>query len=246
MKRIVFVLGMILLTFMCYGQQEISEITINAPRYSGNIENIANRNEKVAPIEQFLLYRIGQMVEEDGEFYNEGTVVVDFTVLTDGHIKDIEIKNSVSSVNDQAVVAGIMETDGDWSAGMKNGENVEMVKRVVIAFDNPDSPSLERKAIACYRQGVKRYYRADGYSNQYFSSAEKLERKMNRKFHGALRSFAHATVYKPNDASILFWQARTCEKLGDYAGQLRYQNLFDNLFSFESGMENIHVIAIAL
>ncbi len=246
MKRIVFVLGMILLTFVCYGQQKISEITVKAPRYNGNIESIANRNPDLAPIEQFLLYRLSQMVEEENDVYSEGTVVVDFTVLTDGRLKDVEIKNAVSSVNDQAVVAGIMETSGDWIAGKKNGENVEMQKRVVISFDNPDSPSLERKAIAFYRQGVKRYYKADSYSNEYFSSADKIERKTERKLNGALKSFAHATVYVPNDASIVFWQIKTCEKLGDYAQQLQYQNLYDDMFSFEGGILNMHIIAIAL
>ncbi len=246
MKRVGFILGFFMLALMCFGQQGIvyDEVLVKAPRYAGDMDNVTVKNPNLAPIEQYLFSRLQAMVDEDNNIFTEGTVIVDFTVMADGSIKDVKVQNSVDYNNDNAVVNGILATDGDWQPGSKNGEAVEMKKRVVIAFDNPDTPTLRQKSIAYYHAGIKKYFKGEDVQSDATKSAEKAVKVSTRKYKGALKRFDMANRFTPENTSIVFMQVKTCEKIGDYDRLYDYEQKLNKLLSF--GGMRINYVAIAL
>ncbi len=248
MKRIGLLFGFLLVAMMSFGQQGIvyDEVLVKAPRYAGDMDNLTVKNPNLAPIEQYLFSKLQGMVDEDNNIFSEGTVIVDFTVLADGSIKNVNVQNSVSYDNDNAVVVGILATNGDWKPGSKNGEAVEMQKRVVIAFDNPETPSLRDKSIAYYHSGIKKYFKGEDIQSDATKSANKVYKVSNRKYNTALKRFDMANRFTPENTSIVFMQMKTCEKIGDYDKLYEYEQKLNRLLSFSGGVMKYNFVAIAL
>ena len=82
------------------------------------------------------MYAIRSYYEKSSIEFREGTVVVDFTVNTDGSIENFKIQNSVAASNDKAVISALKRTSGDWIPGSQNGNPIAMEKRLLVAFND--------------------------------------------------------------------------------------------------------------
>ncbi len=216
MKRVLLFFVMIVFSLLSVAQvYRFDEVTVKAPKYVGPIIGINNARDLVNPINKFLQKDLSYKAENSGFDFQEGTVVVDFTVNIDGSLENIIVQNSVSQANDQQVIASLKSTSGNWIAGQKDGTPVKMEKRVVIAFTSQETPSLEKQAIYYSQRGIRKFYRAEQCENSIFLTDEVKYRRANRKYHSALNKFNYAEKMRPEEPQILFWQAKTYEKLDD-------------------------------
>lgn len=217
MKKCGLFVGLFLMTFVCWAQQGVTyeELVVKAPTYGGEVEIILKGNELASPIGKYLNYKLTRQAEFLNEPYNEGTVIVDFTVYPDGTIDHFIVQNSVSGYNDKAVLYALKSTSGDWIAGEKDGTPIEMQKRIVISFSNDQNTSLEEQAILQYQIGLKRFFDANNLSNDFFLTKEQIFRKKERKLYAAIYRFENATRLVPNQPSVIYWEMRAYSELGN-------------------------------
>jgi len=214
------------------------EVTVKAPKYVGPIIGVENTRDIVNPINKFLQKDLSLMAD-DNEF-REGTVVVDFTVNTDGSLENFVVQNSVSDINDYAVIASLKSTSGNWIPGQKDGMAVKMEKRVVIAFSQEDNPSLNDQAIYYSQKGIRKFYKAESCENDIFLSSEVKVKRSERKYHSALNKFNYAEKLRPDEPQIIFWQAKTYEKLDDdLMKDIKLMEFYDAVGSSQFGVAEV-------
>ncbi len=207
---------MTVFSLLCVAQvYRFDEVTVKAPKYVGPIYGITNTRDIVNPINKFLQADLSIKADGSEYLFQEGTVVIDFTVNTDGSLENFIVQNSVSEVNDYEVIESLKSTSGNWIAGQKDGIAVQMEKRVVIAFSSEDNPSLNEQAVYYSQRGIKKFMRGEQCENDVFLNRQAQIKRSERKYHSALNKFNTAEKLRPGEAQILFWQARTYEKLDD-------------------------------
>ncbi len=216
MKRVLMFFVMIVISLLSVAQvYNFDEVTVKAPKYVGHIYGVENTHGIVNPINKFLQADLSIKADDSEYQFQEGTVVIDFTVKTDGSLDNFIVQNSVSDLNDYEVIASLKSTSGTWMPGQKDGIPVEMEKRVVIAFTREDNPSLNEQAIYYSQRGIKKFMKGEQCESDLFLSQETRIKRSDRKYHSALNKFNEAERMRPGEAQILFWQARTYEKLDD-------------------------------
>ncbi len=215
MKKVGVFLVAMFFTLLCMGQeyQKIEEIEVIAPTCNGEMLGIEMDFEGTNVLNAFLNAELQKEAEMLG--FQSGTVVLDFTVLTDGTISGFIIQNSVSNLNDEAVKRAVQLTSGCWNPGVNNGTPIIMEKRIAVNFVNPDGKSLEELAKEHYLYGIKKINIAENIENSYFLTQEQKDRKMKRKLHAALYHFKEATRLLAAEPSVVLWELKAYEKLGD-------------------------------
>ncbi len=215
MKRVLFLLVAFAFSLYSIAQYRFDEVVVKAPKYIGPIAGIENTKDIVNPISKFLQKDLSSKAQLDYLEFQEGTVVIDFTVTTDGYVKNLIVRNSVSNINDYEVIESLKSTSGKWMPGLKDGDAVEMEKRVVIAFSDENSPTLQKQAIYYSNRGIRKFYKAEQCETNIFLNEDVKMRRAERKYNTALNKFNHAEKLRPGQAQVIFWQAKTYEKLGD-------------------------------
>ncbi|WP_066632836.1 energy transducer TonB [Labilibacter marinus] len=215
MKAIGFITGLFLISIICLGQehQRIEEIEVMAPTFKSSSTTAEVNGIATTPLAAFLSTDLADQARSID--FTGGKVIIDFTVNADGTLSNYAIKNSVSNRNDKAVLSAIKSTSGSWLPGQNNGEAIAMEKRIVVNFYDTEGVTLQQQAVAYYSKGLKKYYRANEWSNSLFSSKDKRNKKVNRKLKTALTSFNHASRYQPNEPCVIHYQACTYDMLGD-------------------------------
>ncbi len=208
MKRIWFLTGLLIFSLYTFAQvEELEEMTVHSPLFIA-MEDGGLANYK--SLDEFIVNEINAT-----QYLDEGVVEVLFTVNADGSVSDIKIENSVSESNDDAVKSSIKKTSGNWKPGLVDGLPVAMEKRIYVNFIGPDGVSLVEQARAFMHDGMRLYYSALNTSGRFDLSKEKAIKKANRKYNRALYCFEEAKRYRPQEASIPFWQACIYENKGD-------------------------------
>ncbi len=134
MKTKLFIAAWMLIAAITTGQnKEVLTIEVTPPKFNSpeSVEEFIKANV-VYPADA---YKRGV----------EGTEVVQFTVTSDGEVKDFELINSVSKEIDNEIIRLLKFTDKKWIPGTNNGKPVSMEKEISIAFViNPSSDFTEK------------------------------------------------------------------------------------------------------
>ncbi len=208
MKKIWFLSGLLLLSLYSFAQvEELAEMTVHSPLFVAMDDGIAGNH---LTLDEFIANEINT-----SQYFEEGVVEVLFTVNADGSVTNVKIKNSVSETNDDAVKGSIEKTSGNWKPGLVDGSPVAMEKRLYVNFIGPDGVSLVEQAKGYMNDGVRLYYSALHTTERFDLRDEKAIKKANRKYNRALYCLKEAKKYRPQEASIPFWQACIYEKKGD-------------------------------
>jgi len=214
MKKLLLIIMVGFLSLSLYAQKELKETKVQPPHFRGVIiekeKPVVEKSPICRYIEKELVYP-----QEVKDFFPEGVVVVQFTVNTDASVSDFVVTNSVAYELDNSVIDCLKGTNGMWIPGKVNGNYAAMEKKVYVKFDILDTPSLTELALSSYNTAVKRYQKGTKIQENINLAENKRIKKSERRFNRSLNHLDLATTYKPNDPSILFWQARNYNQLGD-------------------------------
>ncbi len=130
----------------------------------------------------------------------EGTVVVQFKVLTTGNLVEFLVINSVTPECDKAVISVLEATQGMWNPGISNGNPVEMEKELAVVF----------KA-----EGTEMYKTAQSY----VVKADKAMKEGN--YNRAIKLYNKAFVFCPNCPSKIYQRGMASYYSGDQNGALK-------------------------
>ncbi len=188
----------------------LRNIDVKPPVFTGieGTVTIMNKAETTS-IYDYLSKKL-QYPEESEYWRDEGTSIIQFTVLPNGELDDFEIINSVSSDIDSEVVRVLKSTDGMWIPGSNNATPVAMVKEVAITFKMQYSNHL-RLAQKLYKRGNKKLFK--------------------NKPQRALKLFDRAIVYQPYSSPLLFTRGVTRLSVGNMAGACKDWNRLKTLGS---------------
>ncbi|TLX76940.1 hypothetical protein E9993_04450 [Labilibacter sediminis] len=239
MKKLGFISGLIFLTLACFAQYEVelTETVVQPPNF--NYEGTLDSDEFKSPICQYLHENLSNQ-----NFYDNGVVIVLFTVKSDGTLTDFQLENSVSNSTDNAVIRSIESTSGMWNPGIVNGSAVDMQKALMVKFIDPENGTLEDLAQNNLEIAIRKYHKCIAIQNSLFLTAEKADRKIQRKLASALRVLDNANQYQPNEPAIVFWQARVYEQAGQEMMKNQKLDEFKNLvnFNYSALNETIEIV----
>ncbi|MBK3518886.1 energy transducer TonB [Carboxylicivirga marina] len=214
MKKVNLVVVLLMLTVGVVAQEEmkqkfIEETRIEAPVFIGETksENPASQNFTEHLQKELKYLSRYDYLEE------EGIVAVDFIVEADGSISNIMISNSVSQTFDEAVLKVVNQSKSMWRAGKINGVTSAMDKTVYVKFDIPGNASHNEIAIDYLDEATHRIVQVMNIEGNNSNEAM-ADKKTKRKVNSAQKYLSMAEQYKPNDASITFWQAKVFELKG--------------------------------
>jgi len=204
-KNLFFALIMLAAGFASGQKQNVTEIEVTAPQFTGIKNAIQVKNESSATLIKKYLSKNVEFPVEDAATKTEGTEVVQFTVTYTGYVADFKIINSVSKDIDNEIIRVLKKTDGMWLPGYNNGKPVDMTKEVSLVFclEKKNSESITdmftKKAANFFSAGTVAFF----------------EKKNPRK---ALKFYNCSANYLPYDNSLLLLRGVCRYELGDTEG----------------------------
>jgi hypothetical protein len=200
MKTNVFILAMMSLSMLSYGQENgrsvIEEVQITPPEYRGTGPAMSGSERN--PFETYL----EAALQYPGKEPIIGTEVIRFNVGPAGELSNFRIVNSLSDEIDTEVLRALEGTSGFWEPGSINGKAVTLEREVSIVFKPWSGYSLTRTARTYLMKGNKWMY----------------ERGNPLR---ALRYYNLAVKLLPNEESILAARSYCHHKLGNKEGATR-------------------------
>nr|WP_321406436.1 energy transducer TonB [uncultured Carboxylicivirga sp.] len=145
----------------------------------------------------------------------EGQVVVQFIIETNGEIRDLKVINPVSKLLDDQVVYCLKKTSGLWAPAIEHGQAIESVHKLYVTFDIEGNKSLGELSAEHYKNGIQYIVKGDEIRSDYFLSQDKKLKKADRQYRYALNHFNVAKKLQAEEAAIIFWQSKVYERLGD-------------------------------
>ncbi len=215
MKKISLALVLMLLTSGIIAQEEpikevfIKETRIEAPVFKGYT---VSENYRQQALNQYLQQELSYLSDFDF-LTDEGIVSIQFTVDSDGSVKDAFIDNSVNDILDNAVLKAIKNSNMLWQAGKVNGLPSAMEKTVFVKFDIPGNASHNEIAIDYMTKAVRQIDAIEHLQDTDIDE-NKIYRKTTRKANRAENNLVNAEKFNPGDLSITFWQAKVYEIQG--------------------------------
>ena len=215
MRRVILFVGFVLLSVCVMAQEEmkqkfIKETKVMAPVFVGN----ENLNDAKATFNQYLVNELDYL-KEDAFVLDEGIVSVNFKIQADGSLTDAMVVNSVSRTLDRIVLKVVENSNHLWLPGEINGSPTEMDQTVYVKFDLEGNPSHLKMAQDNLLMAVKDIRSITSIKENAFIDANRKENKIHRKLNSAERSLRTAEKYRPDETSIVFWQARLYELQGE-------------------------------
>lgn len=210
MKTIIILFLSMILSGITFGQIEeqkmkhvdVEEVQVIPPKFTEVKDAILlMKEEKTKSIEHFVAKHI-VYPEKDSKSFNQGTEVVQFTILPTGELADFNIINGISPQINEEVIRVLKTTNGMWIPGYNNGEPVAMEKEISIVFKvtgsifDKDFTTLARK--------------------HFSKGAEVLF--TNKKPKKALKYFDKGIHLLPNDENLLFMRGMARYEVGDKSG----------------------------
>ncbi len=240
MKRIGILMGMMLFAAISYAQvTELSETLVEPPKFMSDNLEFNTQNDNITPLCNYLMYSI-----DAKNIYEQGVVVINFTIKHNGALSNFMVQNSVSNSTDQSVIACIKSTSGHWTAGHVNGKPVDMNKEIHVSFVDPEKGSLKDQARNCVFIAIKKFNKATNLQEGYFMNNDRAEKKAARKLNTSLQLLELANKYQPNEPSVVFWEACAYEKLGDNANMNYKLTQFQELISpyYQATLEAVDIV----
>ncbi|TLX76942.1 hypothetical protein E9993_04460 [Labilibacter sediminis] len=238
MKRFGLLTGMLLMVVLGFAQvKQLAETLVEAPKF--NCETAISGETGKAPICNYLSETLS-----DGQYYDEGLVIVLFTIETDGTLSEFSVENSVSKSTDNAVISCLQSTNGMWSPGLVNGNPVDMQKKIYVRFLNPEHESLEQLAQDKINMAIRKYHAAVQIQNSFNLHAETASKRSERKFNTALNLLENANKYQPGEPAVAFWQACAYEKLGNEMMKDQKINEFIDLVdnNYQAQIDGVEIV----
>ena len=238
MKKIALLTGLLLSAVITFAQvKELSETTVESPKYIGQQDANAINSSESSPICSYLK---SSLINNN---FEEGVVIILFTINADGTLSDFNVKNSVSKGSDQKVINCLKSTSGLWNPGRVNGTPVEMQKEIHVRFVDPSGNSLEELAQNNIESAVKQFESAKAIKNNVSLTSVKADKKSTRKLQSALAYLKEASKYQPNEPSVVFWEACTYEELGNEMRKAEKLNRFMEMVDpkYQAGLESVDI-----
>ncbi|MBS2098018.1 energy transducer TonB [Carboxylicivirga linearis] len=215
MRRVILFVGFVLLSVCVMAQEEmkqkfIKETKVMAPVFIGD-ENV---NDTKATFNQYLVKELDYL-KDDAYVLDEGIVSVNFKIQADGSLTDAMVVNSVSRALDRIVLKVVEKSNQLWLPGEINGNPTEMDQTVYVKFDLEGNPSHRIMAQNNLLMAVKDIRSIANINENVFLNANRKENKIQRKLNSAERFLCTAEKYRPDETSIVFWQARLYELQGE-------------------------------
>jgi TonB family protein len=205
MKTKLIFLLFFLFSVAAAGQDVISKegVSISPAKFTGIQAAVPIIVEHQYPtIESYLKDRIAYP-QRAQELYAQGTEIIGFTVSPNGELTDFKVINSVCQEIDDAVIQALEKTNGMWTPGGINGENVAMEKEVTLVFKLSDQPN---------------YFNV--HAGKYFTKGAEMV-LVNHNPAKALKFLDKGIVLLPNDRSLLAFRGLTRFELGDKTGAVQ-------------------------
>ncbi len=238
MRKTSLLISLLFLTIGVFAQQyQLKETLVTPPQFKG-IENV-NYDENTSMFNQFVNNNI------HNNMFQNGVVVVQFTINKDGSVSNINLLNSVSDATNKAVIDCVEKSSGLWTPGKVDGKPVAMEKEIHVNFTDPSAPSLEDMAIQSLELGLKNYQLAMYLKEKFSLTEEQAESKSTRKLNKAIKYLETANKYQPQEASIVFWQACIYEQAGDEIKSAEKMNRFNDLSNINY-MASTEIIKISI
>lgn len=204
-RKLFFAISMLVASFAFGQKQNVDEVEVSAPQFTGINNAAAVINE--SPNTQIKAYLKDNIVypQEAANCNIEGTEVVEFTVTTKGNVTDFKIINSVCPLIDEEVISVLQQTNGMWLPGTKNGNPADVSMEVPFTFciSKTTSKSVHEifteKATANFKKGCQML----------------LEKDNAKK---ALKYYNMGVTYLPYDQSLLLLRGVCRYELGDKEG----------------------------
>jgi len=217
----------------------LKETKVEPPKFIGQQVDVVSEKElTTSPICHYLKNNL-----KNYDYMEEGVVVILFTINPNGTLSDFNITNSVSKLNDEAVLMCLKRTSGLWQAGKVNGQAVEMQKEIFVHFVNPGTTSLENLAQESILTAIKNIEKAKFIKGSVNYSANRANKKSNHKLNTALFYLNEANKFQPEEPSVLFWQACAYEELGNEIKKTEKLNKFMEMtnIQYQAQFESVDV-----
>ncbi|MBS2098654.1 energy transducer TonB [Carboxylicivirga linearis] len=186
--------------------------------------------QPTSPICCFLQKEI-EYPEQCAEIYEEGEVVVQFVIETNGEIRDIEITNPVSRLLDNQVVYCLKKTSGSWVPAIQDGISVETTHKLCVIFDVEGNTPLEELSASHYLSGIKYLLEAEEIEQDVFLAENTRNKKARRHYNKALAHFKEANKLQAEESSIYYWQSRAYEQMGDMSMMKEKMDVYEELLN---------------
>jgi hypothetical protein len=221
MKRLVWLLMACFLSLGLLAQEEIlqrklAETRVEPPQFTGEIIMKPQVTVEKSPICCFIQEKLNYPGKAS-DFYQEGLVVIEFTVEPDATVSNFKVVNPVSHELNTAVINCLKLTNGMWIPGKVNGIPSAMEKKVTVMFDLEDTPSLVEQARYHYMRSLKAFYKGRHFQDIIMVNAHARARKEKHQFSRSLKQLNLAQKYCYDDTSVLYWQAKNYQELGNKA-----------------------------
>ena len=207
MKLLLSMLMCIMITIGTLGQDQralVNEIEVSPPAFIGVDNAAAILQGKTESIYVYLANNIVYPYVA-GKNCCQGTEVIQFTILRNGNVADIEIVNSISEAIDKEVVRVLESTNGMWRPGSNNGNAVAMRKEVSVVFAIGETENLAKGKD--FKFLVKRHFKKGG-----------TKLLVDRNPQKAIRQYNKVVLYSPKDKGGLLMRGLCRYEMGDIAG----------------------------
>jgi hypothetical protein len=204
-KNLIIALNMLFAVFAFGQNQNLKEIEVTAPQFTGLKNAIETQNKSAnVTIKTYLKENVG-FPADAVTCKAEGTEVIQFTVTAEGNVADFKIINSVCSEIDNEITRVLKKTNGMWLPGSNNGKPVEMTQEVSMIFcvDKKTSESITEMF-------------SEKATNYFSSGTVALFVKKNPQ--KALKFYNYGINYLPYNENLLLMRGICRYELGDKAG----------------------------
>ena len=229
MKKTVIFLFSLMLSLMAFGQIETKDLMINLeevevtpPMFTG-VENVVAilQTNNTELVKEFIVENINYP-EKALDHEEEGTVIIQFIVTSDGTVNNFKVVNSVSPNIDNELIRVLKTTTGMWNPGYNNGAPVAMGKEVSMVFCVDE----------CEFNSVMEHFTIK--AAEYFQNGcKKLFVKHTPK--KALKQYDKGIKYLPNDKALLYVRGLCRYELGDEEGARKDWNRIISLGGVDYG-----------
>jgi len=188
-------------------KDEIKGVKVTPPRFAGIEKSVlALQKGQFESITDYMARKV-EYPQKSAESFEQGTVIVQFTVSATGEMSDLKVVNSVSREIDEEVIRVLKTTEGMWIPGINNETPVAMDNEVSVVF----------------KIAGEKYCDFDYLGRKYFSKGSEML-NVNHNPKKALTYYDKGIVLLPKDVSLLLMRGLARYEVGNKVGAFQDWN----------------------
>ncbi len=212
---VILTILMLVALFSSAQNQNVDEVVVSAPQFIGVKYVPTVQDESPNYMIKNYLKEIIAYPSYSERCGREGTEVIQFTVTTEGNLKDFRIINSVCPLIDEEVISALNQTNGMWIPGTNNGKPVDMPNELSFTF------------IASNNQNKPVHEIFTKYATDYFNKGSQML-FVKKDVKKALKYYDKGINYLPYDKCLLLSRGMCRYELGDKEGAAEdWNRLYD-------------------